>query len=304
MPSDLLRVSARVAKRLNPLITPLERAHVGPIAPAPLLIVGPPRSGTTLLYQLMVQHLDVAYLSNAHHAIYGAPFLVERFVPRRFRKPPASYESRFGVTHGLWAPSEARNFWYRFFPLHPHAVDANDVPPAALAGLRGSFLAMTRASGKAVVTKNVVCSVRIGAISAAMPEMRYLVMHRDLVDTAASLLASRKEATGTYDQWWSVEPEGIGAMRSLPPEQQVVEQIRAVDASIQASRASLQADCFVDVEYADLTRDPESEIGRLASALDLRQRPGSAQLPARFERHGTHALESDLMERLVRYARQ
>ena len=304
MRQRVFRAAQGFAKATNPALQRLEHS-VEPefIAPAPILIVGAPRSGTTLLYQLIVQHLDVAYLSNAHHALFGAPFLVERLVPRRLRQPPKDYESRFGRTQGIWAPSEAGNFWYRFFPLHPHAVTPDEIPPVALQRLRSSVAAMTRAAGRAFVTKNVVCSVRMRAISTALPEMRYLVVHRDLVDTAVSLLASRREANGTYDEWWSVEPREIESMRQLPPEQQVVEQIRAVEASIQASRGGMDPVLFVDVRYPDLTADPEGELTRVAARFGLGRRPGSPPIPARFGRRGGNALDADLMERLERYAR-
>ena len=300
--SSLHATAMRVGKWLNPRIASLERLGAGSVAPPPLLVVGPPRSGTTLVYQLLVQHLDVAYLSNAHHALFGAPFLVERIVPKGLRQPPSDYESRFGRTRGIWAPSEAGNFWYRFFPAHPHAVAPDEVSPLALGRLRSSVAAMTRASGRALVMKNVMCSVRMAAISAAVPEMRYLVVHRDLVDTAVSLLASRREANGTYDAWWSVEPREIESMRHLPPEQQVVEQIRAVEASIEASRAGLDPDLFADVSYADLIADPQGELTRVAARFGLSRRPGSPPMPARFDRRGGHTLDADLMERLERYA--
>jgi len=43
-----------------------------PLRYPPLFIIGPPRTGSTLLYQLVVQRFDVGYLANRHCRLYGA----------------------------------------------------------------------------------------------------------------------------------------------------------------------------------------------------------------------------------------
>jgi hypothetical protein len=298
----MYHLAKRVAKRANVLLEPLEMgSRSKPVVPEPVLIVGPPRSGTTLLFQLMVQQLEVAYLSNAHHALFGAPVIIERLVPRRLRRPPHTHESRHGVSAGIWAPSEGGNFWYRFFPLHPHAVQPSEFSLAARRRLRIAIGALSRAAGRPLVSKNVVCSVRLEAISSAVPEMRYIVMHRDHLELASSILAARRQANGNYDDWWSVEPEDIDELRLLPPEEQVVEQVRSVERSIEAARRTIGVGRFIDVEYVTLTDRPAHEVARLGSSLDIESHDGATPLPASFPRRTGHSLEPDLAARLKDY---
>jgi hypothetical protein len=287
----------------NRLLEPLERfdVHSDRIEPGPVLILGPPRSGTTLAYQLLVQTYQVAYLTNAHHALFGAPFLIDRLVPRAFRRPPASYRSSFGKVEGMWAPSEAGNFWYRFFPLRPHAVSAENFADADRMRLRRAYGAMTAAARAPVIAKNVVCSLRVEAISSAIPEMRYVVVTRDLVDNAASILASRRSVSGSPDAWWSVEPPEIDQLRALPAEAQAVEQVRAVERAIQMARRSLANVKFVDLSYERLTSNPREEVARIAGELQLSERAGAAPMPDSFPRRQGLPIDGESASRLQRH---
>ena len=67
---DLVRYLAN--RLVQPLERMLVRTHRDPSVPL-LFIVGVPRSGTTLLYQLMCTHLDVGYVSNAMARWWMAP---------------------------------------------------------------------------------------------------------------------------------------------------------------------------------------------------------------------------------------
>ena len=296
------QIGIRLARAVNSRLGLLEAGpHPEPILPPPVLIVGPPRSGTTLLFQLMVQQLDVAYLSNAHHALFGAPSLLERLVPRRMRVPPAGQDSSFGHVKGIWAPSEAGNFWYRFFPMKPHHVSPEEFPDRARARLRSAVAAFTRASGRPMVSKNVMCSVRIEAISSAIPEMRYIIVTRDIVDVATSLLAARLAVHGSIDRWLSVEPQDIDRIAVLPPEHQVVEQVLSVQAAMQVARSSLPADRFVDVGYRALASNPAAELSRLANSLEVGFRRQHPDLPRSLHRRAASQVDPATVARVQSY---
>ena len=101
------RIANRVLDRYE------TRAGAPELSHTPILILGAPRSGSTLLYQSMVERFDVAYISNRHCRWHGAPSLVER----RFggARHVATYASRHGAEAGATAPSECGGYWYRFF---------------------------------------------------------------------------------------------------------------------------------------------------------------------------------------------
>jgi LPS sulfotransferase NodH len=152
-----------------------------------------------------------------------------------------------------------------------------------------------------MVSKNVVCSVRVEAIAAFVPEMQFLVMHRDHLEVATSILVARKTAQGSYTDWWSVEPANVDQLRHLPPERQVVEQVRAVEQAIDRARLTLQPERFIDIYYADLLADPRAVLAQLARRLGLQARAGAPALPATFSRRDRSKLDPELATRLAEY---
>jgi Sulfotransferase family len=256
-------VTARARRGGNRTLGAVESAVLRtpsrPLSSPPILIVGAPRCGSTLLSQLMIGCLDVSYLSNLHCALFGSPALAEYLVRRRPR-PAMVYESRHGSTSGLLAPSECGQFWYRFFRKAPQPVPPAEADPRSLRGLRTSVAAFQAAARRPVVFKNLICSLRVAAIAAALPEALFIVVHRDLMDNARSLLVARRSVTGSYERWWSAEPPGYETLLGLTPEQQVVGQVRGVEAAIDGDRDAVGRDHFLDVSYEDMCADPATVL--------------------------------------------
>ena len=276
-------------KGLATLETRQESAGEAPLPQTPIFVVGAPRSGSTLLYQLLVVRFDVAYLSNLHCRFFGAPAFVERAAGKRLR-PPGDFSSRFGSTRGLAAPSECGPYWYRFFRKSPQHVSLAEADPNRLERLRESVRAFAQAAGRPLVFKNLVNSVRLAPLAAALPEALFVVVRRDEADTAASILAGRRTVHADESEWWSVEPPEIERLRALPPQEQVLEQVRAIESLVDESREEIGRDRFLDVRYEDVCADTHGALGSVAAfaerhgvALRIRQ-----EVPARFE-PGAHS---------------
>jgi hypothetical protein len=304
LPRAVWRRSERAVNRVLDVLESTRGGDTGiPLEHPPLFIIGAPRSGSTLLYQVLVQSFDVAYLSNLHCRVYGAPALVERLTHRRIA-PPVSYESAFGGTRGARAPSECGEYWYRFFRRFPQYVPLQDAERSKLRRLRASVRALGRAGGRPIAFKNLLCSLRLAPIGAALPEALFIVVRRNLVDNATSLLAARRQIHGDYSRWWSAEPPEIERLRELPAHEQVVEQVRTIEALIDRDRERLGGDRFLEVRYEELCDDPRATMASIHEfagrrGVSLKQR---GVVPQRFERRGT-PIDEAVGERLDAYIR-
>jgi len=285
-------VWARSLRGLNNGLAALETRQDGgetPLPQKPIFVVGAPRSGSTLLYQLLVVRFDVAYLSNLHCRFFGAPAFVERAVGKRLR-PPGDFSSRFGSTRGLAAPSECGPYWYRFFRKFPQHVSLAEADPDRLQRLRESVRAFAKAADRPLVFKNLVNSVRLAPLAAALPEALFVVVRRDEADTAASILAGRRTVHADESEWWSVEPPQIERLRTLPPREQVLEQVRAIESLVDETKEEIGRDRFLDVRYEDACADTHRALGSIAEfaerhGVGLRIR---REVPTRFE-PGAHS---------------
>lgn len=260
-----------------------------PLPYPPIFVVGAPRSGSTLLYQLLTDRFDVGYLANGHARRPGAPSIVERRrgLIRRRSGALGDYGSSFGNTAGELGPSECGPFWYRFFPRRPHHVTAKGFPDHARRELRAAVGAFVEACGTPVVYKNVYSTVRMEALAAALPEALFVAIHRDAAANARSILDARARVAGTEDAWWSVEPPGIERMRELPPHEQAVEQVRALEAVVAQAEETIGSERVLHVAYEDLCADPHRELERVrrfaaANGATLGDR---GEVPASFARN-------------------
>lgn len=304
------RVAAFGLRIANGFLLPAIEPIVAPRAAIPLrhpviFIVGAPRSGSTLLMQLVSDAFDIGYMSNGHCRYFGAPALAEKLLSPLRGKRPSDFQSRHGATSRRYEPSECAGWWYRFFPRDPAFVGVDDVEPARMRRMRRSLAALVNSFDRPVLLKNLYASVRLGPIIQLFPEALFVVVSRDELENARSLLRGRLQATGSYSTWWSVPPPAVESLRSLPPHGQVVEQIRGIYAQIDRDfdEFGVSAGRILRVRYESLCEHANRCIDEFGEFL-ARYSPRTERLfdiPPAFERRTESALDPELDAALARY---
>ncbi len=270
-PSSYIEGGRRVLNRY--LLPGLESIlSTGPLelrSRPPTFIIGPPRCGSTLAVQILTEALDVGYISNAHAPWFGCPAVAECFLRWTRVRTPSDFSSELGVTKGAHGPAECGEWWYRFFPRSPAYVDRRDVDPASGLAFRRSIVALTRARARPLIFKNLYASLRIHPIVAAVPEAVFVIIRRDESDIADSLLRARRKVHGREDLWFSVEPPNIDELRHLPPDMQVLEQVRSIYALIERDLcdAAVPTQQIVELRYADFVSHPEVVVESFLGAI-------------------------------------
>lgn len=235
----------------------------------PVFVLGPPRAGTTLLYQVICYGLKVGYISNIHCLGYGAPSLVHRIVaPCLDLNAGVGFESSFGSTSGLSAPSECGVFWYRFFPRDPQeAVQRKPLSEASKRELVAAVGRLTNAFGRRLVFKNVMNVLRIDELATAFPASQFLIINRDIYANAHSLLWARREVEGSYDAWYSTPVPGYQRLKEKPPHEQVVCQVRKIRRLIDQATDGFGEERIIRLQYEDLCRDVPGTLSALVRFL-------------------------------------
>ncbi len=279
-----------------------DAAATTPLPWPPVFIIGAPRSGSTLLYQILVEAFDVGYLSNLHCRFYGGPSFIERWIFPRLARPIPDYTSSHGRIRGRTAPSECGEYWYQFFPREPQAVTA--IPEAKQRGLRTAIRKLIIAAKRPFFFKNLMNSLRLLPLAQALPEARFIVIHRDPLANARSLLMARKRIYDDYNRWWSARPANVHELERLPPHQQVVEQIITIHQGIDAARTAIGARSFLDVGYETFCQDVHGGLDQIAhffatQGAPLTLRPDS--IPETFPVSTGGQLEPALENALASY---
>jgi hypothetical protein len=242
---------------------------------APIFIVGPPRSGSTLLYQALCRGLEVSYISNLMSLL---PRFMVRLAPVSLRHAPSAVApfdpGDFGFLPGLFAPSEAGKIVDKWFSAGGDADHHRDM-------VRRSLAAIGRRTGRPLLVKCPSLVLKLDAVLQTVPNARLIVLAREPAFVVQSLLLGKAKPELAADRWEGIEPPGSETHRGDGPEAEIAWQIAEILRIIEQGAASAQPGCITRVAYEDFCSDPRSAVRRMGCELGLEA--DVRGLPERFE---------------------
>lgn len=227
----------------------------------PIFIVGPPRTGSTILFQMLLNAYRFRFFTNLHSLFFRTPALVEAAVGGlrdRFYRP--RNESMYGYTKGLLSPSEAGPLFRHWFGDDEWDRDSSSrLAPSHVDRIRRTMAVLTRQGQWPFLSKNLQNSLRLRTIDQVFPEACFIRIARDPYDTCASLLEMRKKLTGSISAWASIKPPTFRKLGDLSPYAQVARQVLDTERYIDRFFDDRENPCF-NVNYAELLSDPRRVV--------------------------------------------
>lgn len=271
-------------------------------AKPPLFIVGPPRSGTTLSYQVITQEFRLAYFTALANYLFGASNLMAHVVPPLCGRPKASFESAYGGSVGWCAPAENGNFWFRWLPRdgeQGHYISTAAMSAVHMAQMRAAVNSLALIAGRPFVFKSVYLAMAIGPLAAAFPDARFIHVRRDPFYTCQSLLKARL-ARPDPREWWSVKPPEYRAWRNLPLAEKIVRQVLAVEEIVARDLRSHAPGRFRELHYEALCADPHAQLSELTEWLAPLgyERYPDTRIPSSFQVSRRVDLPNDMLATL------
>src|SRR5215831_19286131 len=141
-----------------------------------LFIVGLPRSGTTLLSQLVSRYLRVGYINNIVARFWLNPLVgiaLSRAILGQNPGEKISLESKHGVTQEPWGPHEFGYFWRHWLHLdecETHHLDKEVASRLDRDDLREMLFRIASAFHLPVVFKNIICGPNASLLSTIYPK--------------------------------------------------------------------------------------------------------------------------------------
>lgn len=242
---------------LSPLERRLEmRAQGEPVRPL-LVICGPPRSGTTVVYQTLVSSLPLAYFSNVVAMFPRSPLVASKFLRCATRQAPCDLRSYYGKTRGIRGTCDSLSMWDRWL-----GADRTQAPkrisPSQQEQMRGFFRAASRVFARPICCKNNSLNVSAHLVAEVLPEARFLCLTRQPVALATSLYRARLEIHGSATTPYGLATSGgaSGEPHGVDPVEGVVEQVGMFDAVARDQQRRLGSDRFKLVSYEDFCENP------------------------------------------------
>lgn len=226
-----------------------------------LFIIGVPRSGTTLLAQLLIGRYRLGYVNNLIAKFWEAPVIgtcLSLSLPGNRNETRFQLSSEFGFTEACDGHHEFGYFWRRFFPFDQHhQLEKSVLDEVDVALLRREIAGMEAAWNAPMLFKNAAAlPLQTAFLGRALPTAAFLYIRRDPEAVAASLLKSRRQYSGAAERWFSIKPKGYEALRPLSVYEQIAGQIHYTQNGIEQQLAEVPPTRQLPIRYRDLCLDP------------------------------------------------
>jgi len=237
-------------------------------APRPNLpivfVCGPPRSGTSLMAQVLIRQLPVSYFSNVVGIFTRAPLVATRAMSFALRRRDVSFKTFYGKSRRLAEPSDAMSLWDRWFP-----GDRNTLPdppdPGSVQAMVRLFGAWQRTWHRPIVAKNNRLYAYGEYVATALPTAHFVCPVRDPVYLAQSQLLARQILLGGFDKPYGIRtPEYEARARPGRPAEDACAQVAADRTVVERTRTAIGPARFWLVSYERFCADPNALLERLS----------------------------------------
>jgi hypothetical protein len=246
-----------------------------------IAIVGPPRVGSTLMYQLLVTHYHLFYFDNLQHAFLRYPYLAFKVAKRLNSHTPATFFSDHGFVSGMGGLSEANFFWPFWFDMA--MAQKEPAPVTSRLDHIGQVLNQIYLETKRpLVNSYNAHAFYLDELARRFEKLVVVNMRRDPVANAMSLLRARRLLVKSPQDWWSIRPGACST--SADPYEQIACQVVETYRQVKAQRRLVPDVPVVDVHYEDLCRTPAQFFEHFAAvccqtAIPLTPRGSSQPTP-------------------------
>lgn len=306
---------SELLSRLSVLLTPAQSTLSEPFEACErpvVVVIGVPRSGTTLATQILAGSGAFAYPSNLMSRLAFAPgigaMLQELIFNERFDlggefsslRHETEYRSELGKTTGPLGVSEFFHFWRRFFPVHdPGWLNDDELDLVDVAGMRRELAAIESVFRRPFVSKGMMLQFNLDFYAERVPEFFFVHVRRDPLSVMRSIALARRKFYRDDSVWWSVRPRQCDFLRKLTFHEQVAGQVYFTERAINDGLAGIEECRFLQVDYTDICASPIDLVSEVVEKTKTAVQGDSGKTPSEFAESGQNGLahtESRMLE--------
>ena len=269
-------------------------------APAPrfplLFICGAPRTGTTLVQQVLIDQLPVAFINNLTAVFPRAPLTVNRILRPAAPIPGVAYHSYYGKTVGFSGPNDGLHLWDRWLGADRTKI-RTALGPVEQRDMRRFFGAMEQLFGKPIVVKNNNLNAYASLVAEVFDRAFFICMTREPLFLAQSLLRARQDIHGRNDI-----PYGLAAGSRADPADVVEDVCRQVlyhQQIAQEQQKHIGAERFWIIQYETFCQNPSVLVDAVAVRMLGQPRPAAATRLPPFKTSNTVRMPPERFRQIV-----
>ncbi len=272
----------------------------------PVFIAGAPRSGTTLLYQILVSAFDIGYIDNIVAKFWEAPLFGLVLTNEVFpfgERILTSYESEYGFTKETIGPHEFGYFWKRWFEYsQTHEISKEELTKIDSENLRKVIYSMNSALNKPVAFKNAVAvTLQIKYLTEVFSNAVVLTIEREPLYNAQSILEARL-GSNRPEEWFSAKPKEYVFLKEKNIYEQVIGQVYYCNERISEAKNEIlhseNPSRLIEIKYEDLCEDPNKIVNTIDNYIKKFNVKRKDVTFEKFNTTNTVRLEKEIFEKL------
>jgi omega-hydroxy-beta-dihydromenaquinone-9 sulfotransferase len=231
----------------------------------PVFIIGAPGSGTTLLYNTLCAHRDLAYITL--NMLRAGIHKHGRFVGDK-RTTLFKMQNLFHRDRASNIPHEANAFWIKYFGTYNYTTE-DDFTPEMAAYYRKNVIAVQNLWKRPrFINKNLQHCVRVRILDRIFPDAKFIHIIRDGRAVAYSIMNKKGEANPTM---FLLSLKKILRDRYRPERSELFNYGRAWAELVKKAReaSAFGPDRYYELRYEDLITRPHDEIKRIADFCEI-----------------------------------
>jgi hypothetical protein len=279
----LMRSNLGLARAVESVL--LRGAAEGPVRMPLIAVCGAPRTGSTLVYQIISQAFRVFLISNLQNVLYRTPLLGYVVAAWLTRPYVSDYKSAGGFVAGLNGPAEAAQFW-RYWCDHQLTETTPRPGPKRATRFARVMNAVYARVGCPFLAGYLPHAFYVEHIRSVFPNCLFVRMDREMLDAAVSALrrwrvTAPKRPTPRF--FFGTRPREV--LPEMSPHEYVARQQYFVAKRMDAYEERYP-ESFLHANYSTVCADPRGFVASSAGALAARgitvQRRTDTQIPESF----------------------
>lgn len=238
-----------------------------------IFVIGLPRSGTTLLTQIIAHGLKIGYINNITARFWGAPLHGLKLSDTLIGKDQVpQFKSEYGATESLSDIHEFGYFWRKWlkkdgFESITNAKEYED--NINWGGLKKVLANMESYAGNGFIFKNIYGSYHISKLDELLHKTLWVYVERDPLDVAISNLNARIKFYGDPGKWWSYVPPEYDKIKDLDPYPQIAGQLHYLKKFYyqELNKLSESKDNKLFIHYDELCANPSNFLKSLTQKI-------------------------------------
>jgi len=287
-----------------------ELVNAGNVNHPPVFIIGTPRSGSTLLYQLMVHRFHVAYFPNIATLLNTIPILATKLGLKYCELHVSDFTGSFGLIKGCMAPAEAGRIWNRWY-LKANGTPVEYLDDKVKHTIYQTVSGIEKLFEAPLISKNSAHSMHIQSLLEIFPKALFIQIKRNPLDVAISILKVRKKLYKNINYWWSAKPREFALLRDRNYLEQICGQVFYIEKNIEESFAVVGKERLHVIHYEELCANPNRPLNEISAFIcshggNIRVKfevPESFKMSGRERKKLNHE-ESAIREILTQYYKE